>query len=385
VLVTLQHDGNEVKTGDDLFVQAALLYTTSGGQRRVRVHNLRLIAADTVQAVFRHADVDAIMACLLRNSVQTTLAKEARFVGEDLQDATIDMLFAYRRHCATNSSQGQLILPESLKLLPLYISVLLKLAAFTVNRPVKFSAPKAPFADVAVRADARVVELVALSSMPPARIVPFIYPRMFRVDNLAAQHGVPVPLPPQAPLAALGGAQQQQQQQQQQAAGEELPLPAPRPATELSAEELRLVALPPVVYPSIEQLNANPQAIFLVDHRGGLALVVGPQADPDVLTQLFGGREDGAPQTADALPAGAPLVMFDSEPSMRLWAVIFALRARRAVGFTPVTVVVPADKEAGLELVRTLMVEDTGKFGAKSYVDLLCHVHTEIQKKLVAS
>jgi protein transport protein SEC24 len=67
VLVTLQHDGGEVKDKDDLFVQAALLYTTASGQRRVRVHNLRLIAAETVQAVFRHADVDAIM---VRNQVR---------------------------------------------------------------------------------------------------------------------------------------------------------------------------------------------------------------------------------------------------------------------------------------------------------------------------
>ena len=60
---------------------------------------------------------------------------------------------------------------------------------------------------------------------------------------------------------------------------------------------------------------------------------------------------------------------------------MLALRARRAVGFVPLMVVVPADKE-GVEAVRTLMVEDTGKFGAKSYVDLLCHVHTEIQRRL---
>jgi protein transport protein SEC24 len=375
VLVTLQHDGGELKAGDDLIVQAALLYTSASGQRRVRVHNLRLIAADTVQAVFRHADVDAILAHMLRSSVQTTLNKDAKFVSEDLQEAAIDMLLAYRRHCATNSSQGQLILPESLKLLPLYLSTVLKLGAFSPNRPVRSANPKAPFADVNVRVDARVAELVAISCMQPARIVPYIYPRMFRVDNLAAQHGVPV-----APAA--GASQQQQHGQQplvlsaeQQAAA--APPPAPRPASEYSPEDLQFVALPPVVYPSIEQVNGNPAACFLVDHRSGITLVVGAAMDEEAFLQIFGGVAPSPQQ----LPPGTQLVMYDSDLSMRLWALIYALRARRAIGHQPITVVAPTDRE-GLEVVRQLMVEDTGKAGGKSYVDLLCHVHTQIQSRL---
>lgn len=61
-----QHDGNAIRENDDLFVQAALLYTTAAGERRVRVHNLRLVASDSVQSVFRHVDVDAVMSVLVR-------------------------------------------------------------------------------------------------------------------------------------------------------------------------------------------------------------------------------------------------------------------------------------------------------------------------------
>lgn len=41
------------------------------------------------------------------------------------------MLAAYRKHCASPSSAGQLILPECMKLLPLYINSLLKSDALT--------------------------------------------------------------------------------------------------------------------------------------------------------------------------------------------------------------------------------------------------------------
>ena len=40
--------------------------------------------------------------------------------------AAVGVLAAYRRHCASQSSSAQLILPEALKLLPLYALALLK-------------------------------------------------------------------------------------------------------------------------------------------------------------------------------------------------------------------------------------------------------------------
>jgi protein transport protein SEC24 len=366
ILVTLQHDGAEIKNGDDMFVQAALLFTNSRGQRRVRIHNLKMVAADTVQSVFRHADVDAILSHMLRVSVQTTLTKDAKFVEKDLEETSIEMLYAYRKHCATNSSQGQLILPESLKLLPLYISTVLKLQAFAVNgnRSGKTSHSKSPFADINVRVDARLVELVALSSISPGRVVPFLYPRMFRVDNLAAQFGIPVPL-----------------MQQQQLGGIDIDsLPPPRPSSELSSDDLRTLVLPPVVYPSIEQINSNPNAMYLVDHRFGIFLVVGSTVDEDSFVQVFG----GASANSATLPPNTPLVMYDSDLSKRIWACISAIKQRRDNFYMPVSVISAIDVE-GRELLKTLMVEDKGKSGGKSYVEILCDIHTSIQAKLMST
>jgi protein transport protein SEC24 len=67
LIALLSHDGNEVKEGEELYVQAAALFTTAAGQRRVRVHNLRIVATDSIQAVFRHADLDTVLGVLLRN------------------------------------------------------------------------------------------------------------------------------------------------------------------------------------------------------------------------------------------------------------------------------------------------------------------------------
>jgi protein transport protein SEC24 len=76
LLAVLQHDGNTIKEGEDLHVQVALLFTTALGDRRIRVHNLRLVGTDNLQAVFRHADIDSIVAYMVREgwcSTQTML------------------------------------------------------------------------------------------------------------------------------------------------------------------------------------------------------------------------------------------------------------------------------------------------------------------------
>jgi protein transport protein SEC24 len=50
-----------------------------------------------------------------------------------LYTACIDMLFAYRKYCAQNTTPGQLILPEALKFLPVYVLALSKSAAFRTS------------------------------------------------------------------------------------------------------------------------------------------------------------------------------------------------------------------------------------------------------------
>ncbi len=52
---------------------------------------------------------------------------------EMVSSAVVATLYAYRRYCASSSSAVQLILPEALKLLPLYALSLLKGAGLKVR------------------------------------------------------------------------------------------------------------------------------------------------------------------------------------------------------------------------------------------------------------
>lgn len=54
------------------------------------------------------------------------LEHSPKAVKENLISRCANMLAAYRKNCAAPSSAGQLILPECMKLLPLYVNCLMK-------------------------------------------------------------------------------------------------------------------------------------------------------------------------------------------------------------------------------------------------------------------
>lgn len=112
-----------------MVIQIATLYTSVSGERRVRIHNTALSVCQQVADVFRNACCDTLMNFLLRQSVaQLRLGeKTVQQVKDTLITKSVAVLSAYRKHCATpGSSLGQLILPEALKLLPMYITGALK-------------------------------------------------------------------------------------------------------------------------------------------------------------------------------------------------------------------------------------------------------------------
>lgn len=90
------------------------------------------------------------------------------------------ILACYRKHCASPTSAGQLILPECLKLLPLYVSCLLKNDAFSGG------------SDLTV--DDRSYSMFFVSTMDLPTSVTFFYPRLIAIHNLDPE-GTETPAP----------------------------------------------------------------------------------------------------------------------------------------------------------------------------------------------
>ncbi|GAA5993798.1 hypothetical protein JCM5350_007675 [Sporobolomyces pararoseus] len=160
----------------DAYFQCAALYTSSTGQRRVRVHNIAVPVTSLVNNVFRYADMDTTIALIAKESITQTNNKSLRIVREILTESCVKTLLAYRKHCASSTSPAQLILPESFKLFPLYALALMKTKALKGG---------------AVASDVRTWHMRHVKASGVGATVRMLYPRMLAVHLFPDEVGFP--------------------------------------------------------------------------------------------------------------------------------------------------------------------------------------------------
>ncbi len=70
--------------------------------------------------------MDTVVNFVAKQSISRLMEANPKSVKENLVSNCAQILACYRKNCASPSSAGQLILPECMKLLPLYTNCLLK-------------------------------------------------------------------------------------------------------------------------------------------------------------------------------------------------------------------------------------------------------------------
>ena len=71
-------------------------------------------------------ELDTIVNFTAKQSISRLMESSPKAVKDHLISNCANILACYRKNCATPSSAGQLILPECMKLLPLYTNCLVK-------------------------------------------------------------------------------------------------------------------------------------------------------------------------------------------------------------------------------------------------------------------
>ncbi|XP_033329992.2 protein transport protein Sec24AB [Megalopta genalis] len=148
--------------------QAALLYTSSKGERRIRVHTLSLPVATNLSDVLHSADQQCIVGLLSKMAVDRSQQSSLSDARDALINVAIDVLSAYK--VSQPAMTGGLMVPGSLKLLPLYIIALLKCIAFRSG--------------MSTRLDDRVFAMCQLKTLPLFQLIQMIYPDLYAVHAL---------------------------------------------------------------------------------------------------------------------------------------------------------------------------------------------------------
>lgn len=147
-------------------IQTAVMYTNIFSETMIKVHTLKLRVANSLVELFRRVDVHAIIKfsiCQIAAEMFNPLFEETvRDCGKGLQDACIEIIASYRNECTETADQSQLILPDSLRLLPLFTFSLLK---HTLLQEM-------------VQPDVRVAHLLIALSISCKASGPYVYPHM---------------------------------------------------------------------------------------------------------------------------------------------------------------------------------------------------------------
>ncbi|KAM5236835.1 protein transport protein Sec24C isoform 2-T2 [Ctenodactylus gundi] len=163
VTVEFKHD-DRLNEESGALLQCALLYTSCAGQRRLRIHNLALNCCTQLADLYRNCETDTLINYMAKFAYRGVLNSPVKTVRETLITQCAQILACYRKNCASPSSAGQLILPECMKLLPVYLNCVLK------------SDVLQPGAEVTTDDRAYVRQLVI--SMDVAETNVFFYPRL---------------------------------------------------------------------------------------------------------------------------------------------------------------------------------------------------------------
>lgn len=373
--VTLKHDANLIED-EKVHVQIAILYTSTHTKKRlVRVHNVLAFASINPSICFRYTDLDCLAAYYAKTAAEKALhyplslnKPSQQSVGSNggcrqfLGEVIVDILHRYRIHCSPTSPRGQLILPESVKLLPLYISSLMKHPAFIDNNyqsnaiddkeSERSSAPIMGFGKpgqkYVVRGNDRACNIRFFRNMPIRDILHEMYPRMYALHALSGDEG---------DLVEGGGFE----------------------GVGTAGTSNTRVLLPTSLSVTSEVFESD--GIYLLVDNFTMWLYIGRNVPQHQLQEWFGlGIGNGAYCNGEERPLHVDF-QEGSLAADRMKAIVDSVREHSQRKQEMKVIWSGELRDASSNQFNLRLVEDS-IYGAMSYVDYLCKLHGKIQRKL---
>ncbi|KAK6458594.1 sec-24-like membrane protein [Scheffersomyces xylosifermentans] len=178
--VLLEYDG-KLSTKLDCHFQAALLYTDTEGNRKVRVINLVVAVTERLEDAFNFADENAIVTTIVRDTLSFVGKQPLYELRESVNAKLVDVFTQYRAmsefgHNKTRTLTNQLLFPDSLMHLPIY------LLAFIKSKAIRDG--------TALTSDARLADLYEMMTMPVERLMYHLYPALIELHSLSEEEAV---------------------------------------------------------------------------------------------------------------------------------------------------------------------------------------------------
>lgn len=158
-----------------LFVQVAILYTNTKGERLLRVHTTSVKTVSSVRAVYASVSIAPLMALLVKQAAGFALDHSkpdgTQLARDCLLQFCLEVLVHYSNHCGNRDvDRRSLVTCKKLLLLPLYVLTARKLIYALVT-----GSDNRNFADDCLR---------KLLRMPIHSIMAALYPRVYSLESI---------------------------------------------------------------------------------------------------------------------------------------------------------------------------------------------------------
>jgi protein transport protein SEC24 len=177
--VELKHE-DKLNENSKVFVQMALLYTSLSGQRRIRIHNLSLSVCTQYSQMYSGCELDVLINYVAKLACRSIAVSTPKSIKENLIQQVAHILASYRKNCTNTPAKGQFILPETLKLLPVFVNSLLKSDVIAGAQNISV--------------DERSWLMHRLMSMDLPSTYALFYPRLLALHDLQSTDKLPTPM-----------------------------------------------------------------------------------------------------------------------------------------------------------------------------------------------
>ncbi|OVA19902.1 zinc finger protein [Macleaya cordata] len=158
-------------TTQTVYFQVALLYTSSSGERRIRVHTAAAPVVSDLGEMYRQADTGATISLLSRIAIETTLSQKLEDACRFIQLRIVKALREYRNlYAVQHRLGGRMIYPDSLRFLPLYGLALCKSIALRGGH-------------IDAQLDERCAAGYTMMTLSSSKLLKLLYPSLIRIDE----------------------------------------------------------------------------------------------------------------------------------------------------------------------------------------------------------
>ena len=162
------------KNGQKVDIQLVILFDDNFSDRYLRIFNYSFEMTNEVGKIFTNAEVDAIAKAMIYKEISLIYKTDFKNVRINLENKIINSFKYYRIKEKSNTPSNQLILPVSIRYLPLYVDSFLKTGILSnPNKPEMIN---------------QIIYITnKLLREPIYSTTKFLYPKFYRIDNIETE------------------------------------------------------------------------------------------------------------------------------------------------------------------------------------------------------